>query len=401
MSDILFLCQRLPYPPDKGEKIRAFHLLRHLAERHRVFLGCFVDDSRDWQYVDELTSLCTTSYFQGLNPTWATICSATGFLTRRPLSTTYYENRRLKRWVAQIVNEYKPKVAVIYSSVMAQYLTGHLSQFANVVIDFVDVDSDKWRQYAKRKQWPMSWIYHREARRLLAYDRRWAQAVSAATFVSQPEAELFRHHAPEVADKIHVIANGVDSSYFAPDIVAPMEDGSPYPRVVLTGTMNYWPNEDAAIWFAKDIWPKIRRHYANAQFIIVGARPSRSVQALGNADDIEVTGRVDDIRPYLAAADVVVAPMRIARGVQNKILEGMAVGKPVVTTPQGLEGIDARSGEHLVVAEGADLFAEAILQCLQPPMAQRLGQAGRQLILENYDWPSKLAAFDALLDIKT
>ncbi len=389
----------MPYPPNKGEKIRAFHILRHLAQRHRIYLGCFVDDPRDWRHVGELQALCAETHFEPLNPTRATIRAALGFLKRSSLSPAYFYKRQFEHWVGDMVNEHKPEAAVIYSSVMAQYLTGHLSQFTTVVLDFVDMDSEKWRQYAQTKAWPMSWVYRREATKLLAYDRQWAQLASSCTFVSEAEAQLFRNAAPELAGKTHAIANGVDSEFFTPDAVPAFDTDCQDPLVVFTGTMDYWPNEDAAIWFANDILPKVRQTYPKTRFYIVGAHPSRDVRSLATLEGVEVTGPVDDVRPYLVRADVVVVPMRLARGIQNKVLEGMAMGKPVVTTPEGLEGIEARPGEHLLVAEGADAFVEAILVAVQPMAGQKLGRAARQRVIEGYDWTSKLSSFEALLGL--
>ncbi len=397
MANILLLCQRIPYPPNKGEKIRAYHILRHLSQEHRVYLGCFVDDEQDWQGVDALRALCAKAHFEPLNPLWATLRSARSFLTGAPLSTSYYASRGMARWVRGVMRDAAPQAALIYSSVMGQYLNEAAASPPIVVTDFVDVDSDKWRQYARSKSWPMNWVYSREADTLLRYDRALATRSEASVVVSEPEAVLFRRLAPESAGKIHAINNGVDSDFFSPDAAAPFQPAEKGPVFVFTGTMDYWPNVDAVVWFAQAILPILQRHNPAVQFTIVGAKPTPAVMHLADQPGVTVTGRVEDVRPYLAGADAVVAPMRLARGIQNKVLEGMSMAKPVITTPQGLEGIHAVAGIHVLVADDAEGFAAACLQALKPADAEAMGQAARRHILDHYEWQTKLSEFDALL----
>jgi sugar transferase (PEP-CTERM/EpsH1 system associated) len=264
-------------------------------------------------------------------------------------------------------------------------------------MDFVDVDSDKWNQYAAMHSWPMSWVYARESRHLLAFDRQVAAHADASIFVSKPEADLFRRLAPEVADRTVAITNGIDFSFFSPD--EPQAD--PFPSgsvpIVFTGAMDYWPNIDAVAWFAEEMFPSIRERMGNAVFFIVGGNPSSKVQRLADLPGITVTGRVPDVRPYLAHAAVCVAPMRVARGVQNKVLEGMSMGKVVVTTAQGLEGIDAVPGRDLLLAEDRAAFIEATSSALSDPAMAAIGQAARRLIVENYSWEDKLALYERLI----
>jgi sugar transferase (PEP-CTERM/EpsH1 system associated) len=265
------------------------------------------------------------------------------------------------------------------------------------VMDFVDVDSDKWRQYAADARPPMRWIYAREASRLLAFDRRVAARADAAVFVSEAEAALFRRLAPEVAGKTFAVSNGIDCDYFSPAHSFSSPFAGPGPHLVFTGTMDYRPNIDAVVWFARDILPLVRRALPGATFTIVGAKPARDVLALGSISEVKVTGRVDDVRPFIRHADVIVAPLRLARGIQNKVLEGMAMARPVVTTPQGLEGIDARPGAELLVATTPAEFA-ATVETAIGPNAHRLGEAARDLMIRSYAWSAQLAALDKLLD---
>jgi sugar transferase (PEP-CTERM/EpsH1 system associated) len=397
MRDLLFLSQRIPFPPDKGDKIRSFHILRHLAENFRVHLGCFVDDPEDWSHVGALEEFCVEVNAAGLGSGSAKLRSLTGLVSGKALTLPYYRDGAFAEWVQKVVHEVRPDATFIFSSAMAQFVLGATPRSRRVIMDFVDVDSDKWRQYAERRRWPMSWVYRRESERLLAFDRRIATVADASVLVSQQEADLFRTLAPESADKIHAISNGIDADFFAPQ--GPYDDPVPGegPVFVFTGAMDYWPNVDAVTWFADAILPRIRGRHPAAVFVIVGGRPTPDVVALGARSGIIVTGRVPDVRPYLARADVAVAPIRVARGIQNKVLEAMAMARPVVATPEAYEGITALPGRELVLADGAEAFADAVIRVLDDPDASAMGEAARQRAVTAYAWPAKLAQFDHLL----
>ncbi len=397
MADILFLAHRIPYPPNKGDKIRSWNLLRFLARDHRVRLGCFIDDAEDWEHVDVLRQLCAECHFVPLSPRWAKLRALRGLATGQALSLPYYADRRMRQWVAAQARDDGIDVAIGFSSVMGQYL---MDMPTRRIMDFVDIDSDKWRQYAETAGWPMRWVYAREARRLLAFERAVATTFDGSLFVSAAEAAMFRQLAPGAADKVMALENGVDTDFFDPDAdFKPLSEG-PTPTVVFTGAMDYWANVDAVMWFADAVWPRIRRQYALARFYVVGGKPAAAVKALDGRDGVVVTGRVDDVRPFIDAAQVAVAPMRIARGIQNKVLEAMAMTKPVVTTPQGLEGLEAVPGEHLQLAMDADAFAKAVCGLLAQPMqAQAIGQAARAQVLARYGWSATLAPLSSMLTL--
>ncbi len=409
MLDLLFLCQRIPYPPNKGEKIRAFQILNHLARRYRIHLGCLVDDPADFQHVPVVRELCAETHFAALDRGAARRRCLAGLATGRPLSLAYFHDPGLARWTGSLLARRAPSVVFVYSSAMAQYLPDGLGGRAGgvpqgrTIMDFVDVDSDKWRQYAERRTGvlalPARWLYRRESRTLLAFDRRVAARLDLSLFVSEPEAALFRRLAPESAAKTFAVTNGIDADTFSPDRAYPRPavlDG-PGPVLVFTGTMDYWPNVDAVSWFAAEILPRIQATRADARFVVVGANPTAQVRALANRAGVAVTGRVADVRPYLAHADLAVAPVRTARGIQNKVLEAMAMAKPVVVTPQALEGIDAEPGRELIVAPDrpAD-FAEAVLGALAQPNG--IGEAARRRVIADYSWSARLAELDRLLD---
>jgi len=397
MQELLFLTQRIPYPPIKGEKIRPLQILKFLRQRYQVHLGCLIDDPADWQHVPVMQELCGETYFARLNPRVAKLTCLRGLLSGEPLSTVYFHDRGLAAWIADLLDRRRLDAAFVCSSAMAQFLLPRPNRPAKIVMDFADVDSDKWRQYAEKHTQPMRWVYSRESRLLLSYDREIGRTVDAVTFVSRAEAELFRRLAPELADKTHYVNSGVDTAYFAPgsDYANPFRGTGP--AVVFTGTMNYWPNVDAVAWFATDIFPRIRAAFEDVQFYIVGSRPDATVRALADLPGVSVTGRVDDVRPYLAHAAAVVAPLRAAGGVQNKVLEGMAMAKTVVATPRAVAGLEPEAVRRVVVAEEADAFAAAVSQTVRGGAANPLGADARRCVLDLYNWDSNLRAFLPLL----
>ena len=395
MPELLFLTQRIPYPPIKGEKIRPFQILRVLAERYVVHLGCLIDDPTDWQHIPVLQRICDETHFAPLDPRRAKLACLTGLLDGTPLSVRYFYNRGLERWVADLLARRPIDAALVCSSAMAQYLLHRPNRPPRIVMDFADVDSDKWRQYAERHGLPMRWVYGRESRVLLEYDRQIGRAFAASTFVSRAEAKLFRQLAPEIADKTHYVNSGVDSTYFSPAESCENPYGSG-PVAVFTGTMNYWPNIDAVAWFANEILPRVRQHVPEARFFIVGSSPDAQVERLRQLPGVTVTGRVPDVRPYLAHAAVVVVPLRVAGGVQNKVLEAMAMAKTVIASPRALAGLEPAAARNAVVAENADSFAAAVTRCLA--QGNRTATEARACVLDLYDWRRNLAAFLPLLD---
>jgi sugar transferase (PEP-CTERM/EpsH1 system associated) len=351
MKKLLYLVHRIPYPPNKGDKIRSFHFLRALAEKYQIYLGTFIDDVDDQQYVEALQSFCRETCCITLDPKVAKIKSLVGLLSGEALSLPYYRNQILQQWVDRVIQEHAIDRVLIFSSPMAQYVQKHAQ--LHFVADFVDVDSDKWRQYAESKSWPASWIYRREASKLLDFETYIAAQATTTVFVSEQESALFKTLAPMSAVKIGFVNNGVDTDFFDPEL----DFSSPFTHdelsIVFTGAMDYWANVDAVVWFAQQVMPWIRQRQPEAKFYIVGSKPTRAVQQLAGDDpNIIVTGRVEDVRPYILHASVIVAPLRIARGVQNKVLEAMAMAKPVVVTSAAMEGVsgsNCRAGPRILI----------------------------------------------------
>jgi sugar transferase (PEP-CTERM/EpsH1 system associated) len=395
--DLLFLTQRIPYPPTKGEKIRPFHVIEHLRRSFRIHLGTLIDDPADVAHGPTLAALCADTHFARLDPRRAKLRCATGLITGEPLSLPYFRDRGLARWVARVLAAVRPAAVFVFSSAMAQYVMDGLGGARVSIMDFADVDPEKWRAYAAETRGPMGWVYGREARLLLAHDRRVAARFDHSLFVSEPEAALFRRLAPEVAPRVAAMSNGVDATYFAPDPARPDLVGPDRPVFAFTGAMDYRPNIDAVVWFATAILPLIRAALPAARFVIVGARPTPEVERLAAEPGVIVTGRVPDVRPYLAHATAAVAPLRIARGIQNKVLEAMAMARPVVATGAALEGIEARAGVELLVADDARGFADHCLAIARGTALDSLGTAARRRVLDHYTWAAQLAVLDRLL----
>ncbi len=397
LTPVLFLAHRIPFPPNKGDKIRSYHLMEQLARHHEVHLGAFVDDPSDWQHQAELKNWCAETFLRPLKPTVQRLSSLRGLATRVPLTLPYYRDRKMAEWVKQKCTSAGIDRVVIFSAAMAQYVLGVRSHFQRCIVDLVDVDSEKWREYGPRHRWPMNWIYAREATLLLRYERMLAQQCDATVLVSSQEAQLFRELAPESADRVYSIHNGVDAEYFSPGHVFPTPYAPGAQILVFTGAMDYWANADAVVWFAEEILPHVRSAMPQVQFYIVGARPSERVKRLGRLDGVTVTGAVADIRPYLAHARAAVAPLRIARGIQNKVLEAMAMVKPVIATTAAMDGIDAPPRLRALLADEPAQFVDRLQQVLKDDDSGEFGRLGRELVLERYAWSESFARFDQLL----
>lgn len=393
MNRLLFLAHRIPYPPDKGDKIRSFHILRFLARRYEVSLGTFVDDPGDWSGTDAVAEICADTYFAPLTRGRARLRSLGGMFTGSPLTLPYYHNRGLYNWVGRILESGQVDRIFIFSSAMAQYVMRHDRRGMRRVVDFVDMDSDKWAQYSMSKNWPMNWLYAHEARTLARYEREVAAWADVGIFVSRAEAELFKRGAPEVADRISCVTNGVDTDFFSPANEYPRPYEAGRKAIVFTGAMDYWPNIDAVTWFAREVFPGIRKKDPDAWFYIVGTRPAPAVMRLADRGNVVVTGRVADIRPYLAHAHVVAAPLRVARGIQNKVLEAMAMAKPVVGTSMAFEGLEDNHGMRW--ADDPAGLGSAVLDALK---AQGAVPALRAYVMRHYDWNTNLAELTDMLE---
>ncbi len=394
MENLLFLAHRIPYPPNKGDKIRSYHFLKHLAGRYRVFLGTFIDDPADRQHTAQTDALCAGTCYHDLNRSWAKAKSLKGLLTGQALSVPYYQSPALQAWVRDTIARHNIKKVLVFSGAMAQFVE-HWDPL-DVVVDFVDVDSDKWRQYAEKKHGLARWVYAREAKKLLAFEQSIAQKANRSLFVSAQEADLFRRLAAVESGKIDSVNNGVDTDYFDPGQVF----ACPFPAreraIVFTGAMDYWANADAVVWFARQVMPLLWQRCSGATFYIVGGKPTQEVRQLADNPRITVTGAVPDVRPYLAHAHFAVAPLRIARGIQNKVLEAMAMAKQVLATPAAMEGIGHDGSLAVSVSDQAEQWAGIMADWLAQdhlPAAQN-----RAFIQSYFSWQENVRRLCGFLD---
>lgn len=392
MGDILFLGHRVPYPPDRGDKIRGFHILKFLAARKRVHLIAFADDTRDMKRKDGLAKMTGARSIIWRAKSRAT-AAVQAIVSRKPVSLTAFDNASLREAVDRMLASHAIDTIYVFSSQMAQYLPARPRQ--KVIMDFVDMDSAKFASYAKESRGPMGWLMGREARLLLQHERAVAHRADASLFVSEAEAQLFRDKTG--AERVHAVENGIDTEFFDPAAQFKRIDTTDA-LIVFTGQMDYRPNVEAVTWFVETILPHIHVRHPKAHFAIVGRGPTDAVKALAKQTGVIVTGEVADVRGWIAAASVVVAPLKLARGVQNKVLEAMAMARPVVASTAAAEGID--HGGTIRVGSTVGEIAEAVIALLDDPTAAaQIGQAARAQVQGRYSWEARLAPLDAILGI--
>ena len=387
---LLYLAHRVPFPPNKGDKIRAFHELRALALRgHDVHLFAFADDPADLHRHADLAKFCKSVTILPLTRIGAARGAFKALVAGQSLSVGYYEAASMHAAVRTCMRDVRPQAAIVFSSTMAQYVPEQLR--GQTVVDLVDVDSAKWSEYATYHRFPKSMIYRVEGRRLQAYERSVLEDFPHVVLTSSREAELLA--AGRATADIHALVNGVDTDYFVP--AALRMDGAS--EIVFVGAMDYFPNVDGVQWFADEVWPLLRGKAR--RFTIVGSRPSKSVRALAGRDGIEVTGAVPDVRPYLQRASVVAVPLRIARGVQNKVLEAMAVATAVVATPPAVAAFENQETLPVHVASTAPEFAHALANLLADSQERRdLGNAARAYVIAHHRWETMLDRFCELVE---
>jgi sugar transferase (PEP-CTERM/EpsH1 system associated) len=424
---ILYLAHRIPYPPNKGDKIRSFNIIKYLSQRHEIHLACLADDRRDVRHEEGLKGLCKSTHVVLINPKLARLKSSLYLPSKRPLSVPYFYSRKLQRIIDDLLLTHDFDTIFCFSSPMAEYVfrsralspkstvrgekTNDHRPSTKLIMDFVDVDSDKWLQFSKYAGFPMSWIYASEGQRLADYERKVAEAFDHSIFVTGSEVKIFKNKNPSIKN-VTAVPNGVDLDYFSPTYSKqPSTTNQPpepvdhlpsaishQPIIVFTGAMDYYANIDGVVWFTKQILPLIKKQIPLIQFYIVGSNPAKEVTKLAGNDGVTVTGYVPDTREYLKKATVVVVPLRIARGIQNKILEAMAMGLPVVATPQAFEGIEAEPKRDLILEEDAERFGESVVQLIRNIYPRKcLGDNARKAAEDNYSWAKNLSKLDGVI----
>ena len=395
MGETLFLAHRVPFPPDRGDKIRSFHVLRALAKLGPVHVGTFDDRSG---YGDQFLSGIAASHHLVPFRRPDVLAAAEAMAKGLPVSLSAFANDGLRDWVAQVLHYRQIDAIYVFSGQMAQYVPPHFP--GRTVLDLCDVDSAKFEAYGDAGHGPKAWVHTREGRLLAAAEERFARIADTTLLISENEANLFRTRVSTMHQiDLRVMRNGIDAKFFAPGAVTPEPTlyGSG-PNFVFTGQMDYAPNVTAVERMVQRILPGIREVHQNAEFHIVGRAPTPAVKALGKQAGVTVWGEVPDVRPYVAEADIVVAPLTIARGIQNKVLEAMAMAMPVLLSPEAATGIDGEDGVHFTIAEGDRTMIGRALALLEDrDRSLEMGEAARAFVLDHQSWPAMLSELGAML----
>ncbi|WP_336986352.1 TIGR03087 family PEP-CTERM/XrtA system glycosyltransferase [Altererythrobacter aquiaggeris] len=398
MGDILFLAHRLPYPPDRGDKIRSHHILKALAKLGRVHVGCFAESESDLAHEHHLAGLAATYCLtQRRKP--VPLAGVEALVSGKPVSMTAFHSKQLEEWThATIANE-AIETIYVFSGQMGQYVPDQFQ--GRVIADLVDVDSAKFEAYARNAVGPRNWVYGREARLVAAAEKRLARRSQHTLFVSEAEAALFEMRVGHCANiAASALRNGIDTGYFDPATVKthPEIAASKGPHFVFTGQMDYQPNIDACRRVIDKILPQVRKAYPAAKFHIVGRAPTAALLGDHGKCGVNVWGEVPDVRPFVAAADVVLAPLTIARGVQNKVLEAMAMARPVLLSPEAATGIAGKNGLHFAVEASDDALVMRALALLNDAAAANLlGRSAREFVIDNQGWEAMLAPLATLI----
>jgi len=393
---VLLLTHRVPYPPNRGDRIRSYHLLKFLAARSDVSLACMTDEPVAGETERVLADMCQRHDICRTSRIGRASRAAWSLARGRSATAGYFWHPRLAASIRQWSVSEKFDAVVCYCSGMYCYTRLSELRGVPVLVDLVDVDSKKWADCAAHASLLKNRLYGLESLRVEQLERQIASEADAITLISTEELELLRRVAPGTEG--YVVGNGVDLEFFRPEPAFRV----PEPQTCcFVGVLDYPPNSDALQWFVEAIWPSVRASVADARFLIVGKSPGRAVKRFAQAPGVELHANVPDVRPFLAQSAVAIAPLRFARGVQNKVLEAMAMGKAVVATPQSLKGLRAQLGIELLEAQNSDDWSIALQSLLNDPAQVRhLGRAARNYVEKNHGWEACLQPFAEYLDLR-
>lgn len=386
---IFFVCQRVPFPPDRGDKIVTFREIRHLAKEHELHVFCLADGIPDLANLPGLREHAASVTAVPVTRLRSRLRSLAALVQGRPLSVAAFDETALHRAIMAKFNELRPDLIIVFSCNVAQYAEA----LADVprIMQFHDLDSLKWAQYGDRSSLLLRWIYRIEAERLLAYEQNIARRFSHSLVCTAAEKRDFERLFPGLS--VSLVGNGVDFDYFRSS-GQQKRAGS----IVFTGVMDYFPNVDAVAWFCDRILPAVQAQIPEASLTICGNRPNAAVRRLAQRHGVAVTGWVPDIRPHLDAAEVFVAPLRVARGVQNKLLEALAMGLPCVASSAAWRGTVVPRGAGIEVTDDAGEFAALVVRLLQyPNYRAEMALKGRSAVEANYRWEDQMAALDRVV----
>ena len=386
---IFFVCQRVPFPPDRGDKITTFNEIRHLSAQHEVHVFCLGDGRLDLDNIPGLRDYARSVTAVPLNGWTSKLRALIALVTGQPLSVAAFAEPELHAAIRRKFIELKPDLIMVYSCNVAQF-ADHFPQVPRIM-QFAELDSSRWGQYAKRSPIPLRWIYSTEQRRFLAYERRIARSFSHALVCTAVEQRDFERLIPGVP--VSLVGNGVDLDYFRP-----LGDAKRPGSIVFTGVMDYFPNIDAVVWFCDEVLPLVHAQMPEASFVICGSRPVRAVRRLAKRRGVSVTGRVPDTRPYIDAAEVFVAPLRMARGIQNKLLEAMAMGLPCVASTTAASGTVVAAGAGILTADEPREFAGHVLHLLREEKFRLdMARKARAAAEANYRWDVQMTSLDQVI----
>lgn len=387
--NILFVCHKFPYPPNKGEKIRSYNIIKYLGKRHKVFLYTLYTEKRELTGLDELKKHCYSTGPYRINRFLSYLRAALYLFSAYPFTFGFFFSSRMKRDIKRCISRDSIDIVFASSSSTAQYIWNIKNK--KKMIDFIDVDSLKWENYAKVAHGPLKFIYSMEAGRLRAWEDRINRDFDVSIVTTEKERSNLEAVSAGGKDKIRVLENAVNSGYFSY-----REGLFDRKAVIFTGQMDYQPNIDTVTYFFSAILPLIKKRYPDLPFYIVGRNPDPSIRRI--CKDAVITEEVEDIRVYLNKASIFVAPFRIAHGVQNKILEAMAFGLPVVASKQAAQGLHAAPQRDVVVADDPQDFAEKVIELLDNrEKFESMARNARTYIEEYHNWEKNLNGLDLMI----
>lgn len=387
MKRLLFICHRVPYPPDKGERVRAYNQLKLLSNEYGITLAALAHGPVDFAAARHLEPLCRKIIVAPAVGRLGLLRGVFSILAGCSATEAFFRSPALHRDIDAQTRSEPFDLAIGYSSSTLPFLL--TVPDCPKIMDLADVDSAKWSDYADASPPPMRWLYRRESRAVRKLENLCLQNCDAVLLVSQAEIQAM----DQSSDKLLAVQNGVDSEYFTPR--TPSDDAAP--RLVFTGTMDYRPNVEGICWFVSNVWPNLKRDVPDICLDIVGRNPAGPVRRLAKISGVNVTGSVDDVRPYLSAAAVAIVPLLIARGIQNKILEAMAAARAVVASSPALEGLDLAVGKELLRADSPSQWHQAVLDLLADTDRRKtMQQAARDRVVADYTWPARLSPLISL-----
>jgi polysaccharide biosynthesis protein PslH len=387
--NILYLAHRLPYPPNKGDRIRTYHQIKHLAERHRVWCACFSDEPEDARHFTKLREMCENVAVVPWSRGRAMIRSAMGLLRGDGLTLSAYHDARMHRIVSEWSNRISFDATIAFSACMGPYALE--ARTARRLLDLCDVDSQKWVEYSETRRGPSSWLCQREARHLRVFEESSLGRFDVVTVITQRERNLL--DPTGLSKRLHIVGNGVIPPTYAARAASTLG-----PRIGFVGAMDYPPNVEAVQWFVTNVWHRLREKLPLAQFVIIGRNPIGAVRRLTRMPGVEITGTVADVSALIRECRIIVAPLRIARGLQNKVLEAMALGRPVVATTSTAYSLNAEAGRDIVVADRPEDFAAKALQLLtDDALCDEVAKSGRACVDQHHSWRRILRDYERIL----